>query len=177
MRAIVGLTERRSNVSVFTLMKTEHAATLRHLLNHKRQASLATVEDGQPYASMVAFVAEPEWDGFLMLLSGLSPHTRHLLAHPRASLMVCEAEQSDTEDVQTLPRVSLQGRVERVGRDDPEWSAVAARYLHKLPNAELFLQLGDFAFFRLVPESGRLVAGFAQTVNLSPEVLRSAVAS
>ena len=157
-------------------MKSDHTEVLHHLLVTKRQAALATVHEGQPYASMVAFAAEPGWAGFLMLLSGLSPHTKHLLDHPRASLMVCEAESADTTDVQTLPRVSLQGSVERIGRDHVSWSTVAAHYLKKIPNAELFLQLGDFAFFRLVPESGRLVAGFAQTLNLSPEVL-SRVAS
>ena len=76
------------------------------LVLSKRWGALATLNDGAPLASMVAYAPEPEIAGILMFLSGLSAHTRNLLDDPRCSLVVTEADPGKG-DPQTLPRVSL----------------------------------------------------------------------
>lgn len=39
---------------------------------------------------------------------------------------------------------------------------LVARYLRYQPNAKRYLDLGDFAFFRLTPKRARYVAGFGE---------------
>jgi putative heme iron utilization protein len=58
----------------------------------------------------------------LLLLSGLSEHTRHLRGDPRCSVLVCGA--ATGENPQTAPRVTVTGLAETVA--DP---ALKARYL------------------------------------------------
>ncbi len=70
-------------------------------------ATLATAEDGQPYASLVTPAPAPDLS-LLMLLSGLSPHTRHLRADGRCALMV--VGEATGANPQTAPRLTVTGR-------------------------------------------------------------------
>jgi len=91
----------------------------------------------------------------LLFISGLAEHTKNLLNDPRVSLI--------THD-QNDPRIQTQGRVTVVGQAEPleGRKPYAARWLRYFPeNAQLF-ELGDFSFFRIVPQSVRHVAGFGQ---------------
>ena len=71
-----------------------------------RQAALATLSDGRPSVSMVACVPESGFDGFLLHLSDLAAHKRHLRADPRCSLLVFEPDDPRVE-VLMRKRVSL----------------------------------------------------------------------
>jgi hypothetical protein len=108
-----------------------------------------------------------------MHLSALAPHTQNLLADPRASLCI-SATDSLGSDPQALPRVSLQGRVDRVERASDLFVEARRRYLARLPAAEPLFELGDFAIFRLAPDKVRYVAGFGRALNVSPAQLRDA---
>lgn len=143
------------------------------LLLSKRWGALATLNEGAPLASMVAYAPEPEIAGILMFLSGLSAHTRNLLDDPRCSLAVTEADPGKG-DPQTLPRVSLQGRVQEISADLAGYAAAWTRYVERFPDAESRRGLGDFRLFRLVVEEARYVGGFARAVTLSGEELREA---
>jgi putative heme iron utilization protein len=76
------------------------------LLRAARAGTLATVQDGQPFASLVTPATAPD-RSVLMLLSNLSEHTRHLKADPRCSLMVTGA--ATGLNPQTAPRFTLSG--------------------------------------------------------------------
>lgn len=95
----------------------------------------------------------------LMLLSRLSEHTRHLMADPRCSVMVSGAP--ETVNPQTTPRVTVTGLAEVV-----EDRALKARYLAVHPYATLYADFGDFATWRMVPQAGVLVGGFARAFRL-----------
>jgi hypothetical protein len=143
----------------------------RKLLRGTRAATLATVTQGQPFASLVTPAFAPDLCP-LLLLSALSEHTRHLRADPRCSLLVCG---SATEvNPQTAPRVTLTGVAEVA--DDP---ALKARFLAVHPYASLYADFGDFAVWRVQLRGALFVGGFARAVRLRAGVLapdRDAVA-
>lgn len=130
----------------------------RRLLRAARVGTLATATDGQPYAALVTPAAAPDLSP-LLLLSGLSEHTRHLRTEPRCALL---AAGSPAEvNPQTAPRVTLTGLAEPA--DDP---ALKARFLAIHPYAALYADFGDFALWRLRPMAALFVGGFAQATRL-----------
>jgi len=149
-----------------------HLEIARLVLN-QRWAALATVDEGAPLASMVAYATEPGLGGLLLFLSQLSAHTRHLLASDRASIAVTQPDTGEG-DPQLLPRVSLQGRVTPIARDDEGFALAGARYVRRFPDAMMRFQLPDFVLFRFVPEEGRYVGGFARATTISGADLQAA---
>lgn len=128
-----------------------------HLLHRASFGALATQAahmPGYPFATALPFVPD-ETQCAVFLLSGLAEHTKNLLANPHASLLVTDPELSN---VLESPRMTLVGDVERIGAS-PE---LRARYVRYQPEAAQYLELGDFAFFRLMPRRVRYIGGFAQ---------------
>ena len=146
-------------------MKTEHRRRLRELVRAQRWAALATVERGEPLASMVAYALMPDASGFLLHLSRLAPHTRNLLKAGRASLAISQNDPGEG-DPQTLERVSLLGPVQPVVRDGRDYVSLRACYLERLPTAEPLFEFSDFVLFWVIVEEARYVGGFAQAFNL-----------
>lgn len=156
-------------------MEAEQQLNLARLIRRQRWAALATVRSGVPYASMVAYVPEPDFSGFLLHLSRLAPHTRNLLDHPQASLVITEPD-TGAGDPQTLQRVSLQVKAEPVPRAAPGYAQARDYYLMRLPDAEQRFGFEDFVLFRLVPELVHYVAGFGRAYTLGVERLCSLAA-
>jgi len=123
------------------------------LMRGARAGSLATVADGQPFASLITPATAPD-RSLLMLLSGLSPHTRHLREHPRCSIMLMGAATSSNP--QTAPRISLTGSAAL--EPDP---ALKARWVALHPYAAFYADLSDFRLMRFRAEAGQFVGGFA----------------
>jgi heme iron utilization protein len=153
-------------------MKTEELAIIAQLLRSQRQAALGTLS-GAPAVAMVAFAAEPDFGGFLLHLSRLAAHTRHLLADARAALMICEPD-DERDDVQTLARITLVGTAAPLPPESPEHAAARSRYLARLPAAAPLFEFPDFVLFRLVPAEARYIGGFARAYTVTPEHLRQA---
>jgi putative heme iron utilization protein len=152
-------------------MDTDEAGVLLDLLRGQRWAALATCGEREPLASMVAFVAEPDLDGFLLHLSELAAHTRNLVDHGQASLVI-GAPDLGGGDPQTLARVTIGGSVALIAPGTAEHALARQRYLGRLPAAEPRFSFGDFRLFRLVPRELRFVGGFARARTLSPAALQ-----
>jgi putative heme iron utilization protein len=153
-------------------MKTEELATIANLIRGQRQAALGT-RSGAPFVAMVAFAAEPDFGGFLLHLSRLAAHTRHLLDDPRAALMICEPDDG-RDDVQTLARITLVGAATPLPAESPAHDAARSRYLARLPATAPLFDFPDFVLFRLLPSEARYIGGFARAYSLTPEHLRQA---
>jgi putative heme iron utilization protein len=149
---------------------------LARVIRGQRWAALATQEEGVPLASMVAYACEPDFGGFLMLLSRLSQHTRNLLASPTASLVISEPD-TGAESPQTLARVSIQGEAKPLQEDSPGYAEAKAVYEKRLPASAPLFGFEDFSLFRLVPREARFVAGFARAYTFTAEELRKAAGS
>lgn len=132
----------------------------RLLLRRARTGTLATInrEGGIPYASLANVATDVEGQP-IILVSGLAWHTRNLLADGRASLLVAEPPESG--DALTGARVTVMGRFVR--SDEPR---LRRRYLARHPEATMYADFRDFAFWRMEPEKVHAVAGFGRIETL-----------
>jgi hypothetical protein len=130
----------------------------RKLLRAARVGTLATVADGQPFASLVTPACAAD-ASLLLLLSDLSEHTRHLRGDPRCSVLV--AGKPEAANPQTAPRVTVTGLAEQAA--DP---GLKARYLAVHPYAAMYAGFGDFSVWRVRPLGGLYVGGFARAARL-----------
>lgn len=154
-------------------MHADEYPRLAQLIRANRWAALATLHESAPFASMVAYVPEVDFSGFLLHLSRLAPHTRNLMADPRASLVISESD-TGGDDPQTLARVSIQGTVVELTRGSSDYTDARERYLERLPEAEQLFGFGDFMLFRLLPLDARYTGGFARAYTLSRAQLEAA---
>jgi len=133
------------------------AATARRLIRGAATATLATLQadaGGWPCASLVQ-VATDDAGAPLLLISLLAEHTKNILADARVGLLFDGTAGFD--EPLTGPRLSMLGRAAVTG--DPRHRA---RYLARFPGAGLYAGFKDFAFYRVAPERGHLVAGFGR---------------
>lgn len=144
-------------------MKPDAASAI-HLLHRTSFGALATQASrmpGYPFATALPFVPD-ESHCPVFLLSGLAEHTKNLLESPKASLLVADPDQPK---VLESPRMTIVGDVQRFDATP----TLQARYVRYQPDAAQYLELGDFAFFRLEPKRVRYIGGFAQMGWLEEE--------
>ncbi len=143
-------------------------ATAREMIDRAGTAALATLSasDGGPFASLVT--AATDRDGSpILLLSTLAVHTANVAADNRVSLLFTEDGEPEPEaDPLVRSRVTLTGRIGKV--DEPE---IRRRFLAHHPEAEIFVDFSDFAFYRMIVENAHLVAGFGRIVDVPAERL------
>lgn len=151
-------------------MDADLPAVLASLIHGRTAAALATLHDGGPFASMIAYATvvtgTPPCLRFVAHVSGLSAHTRDMRADPRVCLLVMAAE-SDAVPPQALPRVSFPCTAEFVPPGHPDHDLLRDAYLVRFPHAADYFLLEDFSLVALVPQSARLIAGFARAVTVS----------
>ena len=142
--------------------KFDPKAAARKLLREGRSGALATLMAGagDPYCSLVnvatAFDGSP-----ILLISRLAIHTKNILADARVSLMLDERKEGDPLQG---ARVMLMGRAEQTNDAD-----IRRRYLARQPEADMFADFPDFAFYRIALSGAHLVAGFGRIVDLRPQ--------
>lgn len=130
----------------------------RALLRASRAGTLASVGDGQPFASLVTPATTPG-GAVLLLLSGLSEHTRHLRNEPRCAVMV--AGPPDGPNPQTAPRLTVTG----LAAPEPD-PALKARWVALHPYAAFYAGFADFQLWRIEPKAGLYIGGFASATRL-----------
>lgn len=135
----------------------------RLLLRAARAGTLATSAGGQPFASLITPATAPD-GSILMLLSGLSDHTRHLKQEPRCAVMVMGAP--DGPNPQTAPRLTVSG----LAAPEPD-PALKARWVTLHPYAGFYAGLGDFVLWRVRPLAGHYIGGFASAHRLPEAAL------
>jgi len=136
-------------------------ASAKKLLREGRSGALATLMpgSGDPYCSLVNIATAA--DGApVLLISKLAIHTKNILADPRVSLMIDERKEGDPLQG---ARVMLMGTAAATGD-----AGVRRRYLARQPEAEMFADFADFAFYRVELKTAHLVAGFGRIVDLKP---------
>lgn len=139
------------------------------LVRTARFGALAVLETetGTPLASRVGVATDADGTP-LILVSGLSAHTKAIQADPRCSLLVGEPGKGDPL---AHPRITLVCRAAQLETDTPEQARVQWRYLSRNPKARLYAGLGDFSFFRLEVQRASLNGGFGKAYLLKREDL------
>ena len=136
-----------------------------------RSVLMATTSaDGVPDASYAPFVRIDD-NAFYVNLSELSTHTRNLLATPRVSVMLLQAE-NDTKQLFARKRLSFDAEAEVVERDSTRWCQVMDLFADKFGDiVDLIRPLQDFKLFRITPRSAVYVRGFAQAYPIDASQL------
>ncbi|WP_211371297.1 HugZ family protein [Paracoccus limosus] len=145
----------------------EARALARRLIHAARHATLGSLDpaSGAPLVTRIAL--QVDRDGVpLALLSGLAAHTRALMADPRAGLMITDAEAAKG-DPMTHARLSIIARAEPAPAD----AARRDLWLARDPKARVYVDLPDFRFWRLVPQSALLNGGFGRAFHLDAQDL------
>lgn len=130
----------------------------RRIIRAATAATLATQQEGQPFASLVTPATSPDLAP-LLWLSTLSEHTRHLQRDPRCALLF--TGRAESANPQTAPRVTLTGTAEAITD-----AALKARWLARHPYAALYADFADFGLWRIKPLGALMVGGFARATRL-----------
>ncbi|MCA3633319.1 MAG: HugZ family protein [Methylobacterium sp.] len=130
----------------------------RHLLRAIRVGALGTLDSASGFPITTLTSVATDLDGApILLVSGLSHHTRNLKADPRCSLLLGEGGRGDPL---AHPRLTLVAEARLT--EDP---VIRRRFLARHPKAKLYVDFPDFAFFRLEPIRMLLNGGFARAFD------------
>ncbi|MGH8766476.1 MAG: pyridoxamine 5'-phosphate oxidase family protein [Burkholderiales bacterium] len=141
----------------------DFATDLAGLLHKERVATLATLRQGAPMASMTLFLAEAGFSGFLVHVSRLAWHTQDMHQDPHVALSIAQTDDGRADPF-TLQRITIRGQAENLAGTQQE---LQAKWLKRFPEQAINFTLADFSFWRIVPRDARFVAGFGRIHNLS----------
>jgi putative heme iron utilization protein len=151
-------------------MTQEQLDAVRDLLTASRVLSLALVVDDEPVIGLLPFAVTPDYRAIVVHASRLARHARGLQGGAPFDALLHEPVVAGVDALQ-VRRLTLRGTVHAPEPGSPAYDAVRQVYLGKLPEAEAITELGDFAFFVLLIDAGRLVTGFGAAANVTSETL------
>ncbi|MBI65156.1 MAG: pyridoxamine 5-phosphate oxidase [Candidatus Marinimicrobia bacterium] len=132
------------------------------LLKNFKTIILSTInKENLPNSSYAPSVVDKNGD-FYIYISELSKHTTNLLSNPLASLMIIEDE-SKTENIFARKRFTMNSKAVTIDRDSGEWNLKMDLMENKFGEPIKFLKtMTDFHLFKITPNDGLLVHGFAR---------------
>jgi putative heme iron utilization protein len=142
--------------------KTEIACAARALMRRAFKGSLASLDaaGNYPYASLITLATDaPGAPTFL--ISKLARHTANLAKDARASIMVDET--GALADPLQGARLTVWGRAEPTAEE-----VIRRRFLARHPEAAVYVDFPDFAFWRLKVEGAHYIGGFGRIFDLAP---------
>lgn len=149
----------------------EDTARLGGLLLGNRLASIGVVADGQPIVGLLPYAVSDDRSALLVQASALARHSKGLVAGAPWSGVIHEPDSPGADPLQ-VPRLQLEGVVDPLRGDRPEFQPCARAFLGRFPQAATTLELPDFTLYRLEIRGGRMVLGFARALNLSASHFR-----
>lgn len=131
-------------------------------------AAIGVIEPdtGYPLVSRIAFGLDRQGGWPVFLASELSFHSKALAHDPRATMLVGEPPAKG--DPLAFPRVTLIGEVTRIDRSSKERYTLREPWLERHPKAQLYIDFGDFHFFRMEVKRANLNGGFGKAFVLNP---------
>jgi uncharacterized protein YhbP (UPF0306 family) len=153
-------------------MTPEDTARLVGLLLGQRLLALGVVAEGEPIVGLLPYAVTEDRTALLVQSSSLARHSRGLVAGAAWSGVVHEPDSADTDPLQ-VARLQLEGVVDPLRGDQPEFQPAARAFLGRFPQAATTLQLPDFTLHRLEIRGGRMVLGFGRALNLLGDHFRN----
>ena len=147
-------------------MTPDQIDALRLLLERQPVLSLAVLLEADPYVGLLPYALRSDYGAALIHASKLARHSGGLEDGAPFAVLIHEPAMPEVDPLQ-IPRVSLQGTVERIPKDSPAYAEGRDAYLERFPTSATTFALGDFDLYWLHFERGRYVAGFAQAINLN----------
>ena len=137
--------------------------TVRDLFRAQKLAVLSTHGSGQPYASLVAFVAS----GDLKHLYFATPRTtrkyHNLDVDPKVAMLM-DSRSNLESDIHTAVAVTATGTAGEVREQEKDQGV--RLYLSKHPYLQDFIRAESCAFIRVTVETYYLVSRFQQVIEL-----------
>jgi len=141
----------------------------RNLVHTSAHAALAVIDPETGFPSVSRVLIAVDADGApLILVSGLSAHTKALMKDPRASMLFGEPGKGDPL---AHPRLTVRCSAQRIDRQGDTHERIRMRFLDRHPKSKLYIDFPDFCFFRLIPLDASLNGGFGRAYILSAEDL------
>ncbi|MFP8966073.1 HugZ family protein [Pokkaliibacter sp. CJK22405] len=135
-----------------------------------RSVMMATVscDGGAPHVSYAPCIEDE--DGHLFIqVSELAAHTRNLLAGSSIKVMFIQDEASSPV-IHARERLTLDVTVKEISREEVEWNSTIQAFIERFGEvAKTLSSLDDFHIFKLTPESGVYVKGFAKAYRVYPD--------
>lgn len=135
-----------------------HGDYARTIAKASAQGILSTLdrEDGTPYGSVVELLPLEEGN-FVVFVSNMADHTKNLKKDPRGSILV--ADGFGNGYALALSRATFMGTFEKVKEGS---SLYRDKYLELHPEANIYIDFPDFAFYKLNVERVRYIGGFGR---------------
>ncbi len=133
----------------------ERSRTLVYLGSSGSLSTLSLKQPGFPFGSVMPYASD-ESGRLIFLISTMAMHTQNLLADPRASLLVTQADGSG--DPLGASRVTLLGNVRTI--DKGEVAEARKLYLARYENSKYWVDYEDFSFYRMDVVDIYYVGGF-----------------
>ncbi len=138
-------------------------ATLKTLLTTQRLAVVATLQDGHPYTSLVAFVASDDLRHVAFVTRRESTKYRNLTASPKVSLLI-DSRTRSADDLTAGVAVTALGRAAEIV--DKADSALFAAFLRTYPHLEAFARAPTTALCGVEVQTYLLVTQFQDVVEV-----------
>ena len=136
---------------------------LRDLLESQLLGVLGTQHDGEPYTSLVGFVATPDLKQLLFATGRSTRKLANLSADSRASMLV-DNRSNRISDFTEASAATAVGAVEEIG--DRERAEFEALFLAKHPHLESFIRSPSCVSLRLRVSVYMVVTRFQHVVEL-----------
>jgi heme iron utilization protein len=132
---------------------------------------MATVSvDGVPDASYAVYLFHD--NAYYVYISELATHTENLMRSAKASLLFIENEEQ-AQNLFARQRMTLECSAQEIERGSDHFEQVLDLFIKRFGNfMQMLKSLNDFHLFRMSPQSGTYVRGFAQAYRLHGEGLR-----
>ena len=134
------------------------------LIRTARYGTLAVIDQATGYPLASRINAATTMEGCpTFLISRLAPHFRALEKDSRCSILFGTPGKGDPL---AHPRITVAGHARRLPETESP-GPLRNRFLMRHPKSALYVDFGDFAFWRVEPEFAQLNGGFGKAYELS----------
>ena len=139
---------------------------LKALFSSQRLAVLSTHQDGQPYASLVAFVASGDLRQIYFATPNTTRKYANLMADSRVAFLI-DSRLNEESDIHAAMAVTAMGRAREIDKTTDD--CFLAQYLDKHPHLESFIKSPTCSWIRVDIASYYLVRRFQNVMELHLE--------
>lgn len=143
------------------------------LIVNAMHGALAAHDPASAFPHISRIQLSTDVDGTIItLISTLSTHTKCIAANPKAALLIGEPGKGDPL---AHPRISVPIVAAPIEHGSADYQRIRNNHLKHCPKAALYVDFGDFSFFKLMPQSAALNGGFGKAYELSKDEIINAI--